>query len=95
MAGELEDLKVSTEAQALVWDLANGCTVSRSASGAPSIVIPPHSGEAPKTRDRQVSYEAIEELLGHGFVHLVGETTPQPCKLTLMGKGYYDLFLKR
>ena len=94
MAEELDSLTLSTGAQLLIYDLANGCIVSRTGRGAPSIVIPRPDGPIPKTKG-QISDSVIQKLLDHGLVHLFGETSPQPCKLTLMGEAYYERFLMR
>jgi hypothetical protein len=94
MADELDDLNVSFGTQILVYDLAIGCMVSRTGHGVPSIVMPRPGGQRPKTRG-QVDDAVIEELLVHGLVHLFGETSPQQCRLTLMGKAYYERVLKR
>ena len=47
MADELDGLKVSIAAQMLIYDLANGCMISRTGHGAPSVVMP-HPGEGVK-----------------------------------------------
>jgi hypothetical protein len=90
---ELGELMVSVGAQILIYDLANGCMVSRTGGGAPCVVMPRPGSPVPKTRG-QVNDAVVAELLDNGLVQLHGETTPQPCRLTAKGEAFYQRRLK-
>jgi len=91
---ELDGLSLSTGAEMLIFDLANGCKVTRTSGGAPSMVMPLPGGSKPKTRG-QINDSAVEELSAKQLIHFFGESYPQPFNLTLLGQGYYERFLKK
>lgn len=93
MSDDFSNLMVTTGAQGIIFDLANGCTVSRSGRGAPAIALSRLDGPLLRSRG-PVDDVFIQELLNKGLAHLLGETPPQPCKLTPMGEAYYERFLK-
>jgi hypothetical protein len=93
MADELDELILSTAAQLLIFDLGTHCTATRSRGGAPCVVMQRPGWPIPKTKG-QVSDSAVDELATHGLIEFVGETFPQPFRLTLMGEAYFDRFLK-
>ncbi len=91
---ELDELRLSTGAQLLVFDLASGCTATRSGGGAPCIVMRLPGAPKPRTRG-QVSDSAVQKLLTNGLAELLGEGPRQPCKLTAKGEAYYQRHLWR
>jgi hypothetical protein len=88
---ELDQLSLSTGAQMLVFDLANGCKARRTSGGSPCIVMPSHGGPMPMTKG-QIGDSAVEELSAKGLIHFFGEAFPQPFRLTLLGEAYYECF---
>jgi hypothetical protein len=66
MSDDFSNLMVTTGAQSLIFDLANGCTVSRSGGGAPAIVLPNPDGPVLRSRG-PVNDALIQELLNKGW----------------------------
>ena len=93
---ELDELTLSVEAQRLLVDLNCGWKVSRSSGRAPCEVTSDHGrqerGSLPLTKG-QASDDALQEILDGGLIEVVGETFPQPCRLTDEGEAYYKRHL--
>lgn len=93
---EPDELELSVGARHLLADLSNGWNATRSNCGRPGVVMPDPGrlkpGGLPLTKG-QPSDAAIQEILASGLVEPVGETFPQPIKLTDRGKRYYEQHL--
>lgn len=94
--GELDGPILSVGAQRLLIDLNNGWSVTRSSEGKDCVVMPDHGkpkrGSSPLTKG-QASGDALLELMDGGLIEVVGETFPQPCRLTNKGEAYYQRHL--
>ena len=80
----MNNVDLSTGAQSLVFDLADGCTAHRNSNGVPCIVMPKPGG--PKLRTSgQIEDIFVKELLDRGLIH---EADNGACALTPNGLAY-------
>ena len=84
---ELDEVIMHVEAQRLIYDLANGCTVKRYGSVLLWMVTPIPGHPAPRTKG-QVGDAAVGELASRKMVEIIGSTPPQTCRLTAHGEAY-------
>jgi hypothetical protein len=85
---------ISTEAQKVVSDLANGHHVWRASRASSWTVVPVVNGVIVMSHS-PLSHSFVDELMEAGLVHPFGETQ-QDCRLTPKGEWYYEnVFLKK
>ncbi len=81
------DVRLSSEAQRLMYDLDNECRAFRMTGDALTLVVPCRAGYKPKTRGR-VSSVTLAEVVRHRLVHRLGYG------LTPLGAQYCERFLR-
>lgn len=77
-------MRLSLEANMLVFDLVNGCSLNHRREGTPSIVVPMPDGPKPKTTG-EVLDSVVVEVLNAGLI----EDVRGSCTITALGHEYY------